>query len=178
MPSWREPGGPARADSSMQDRAWTIARLASEDELERVAALEAASFSNPWTREMLARELQHTDVTRVYVLKLPGDRIAAFCACWLVVDEVHINTVAVEESLRGQGLGTALLEHVLADLTAAGATRATLEVRRSNAAALRLYERLGFLVAAVRPNYYSQPEEDGLILWNLDLRSRMSDAHP
>ena len=67
--------------------------------------------------------------------------------------------------MRGRGIATALLEHVLADVIGAGALQATLEVRRSNIAALRLYERLGFVVAAVRPKYYSDPDEDGLILW-------------
>lgn len=159
----------------MQEPPWSIARLAGEDELDQVAAIEAASFSNPWTRAMLARELQHSEITRIYVLKLPGRGIAAFCACWLVVDEAHINTLAVEQSMRRQGLAIALLEHVLADVTADGATQATLEVRRSNVAALRLYERLGFVVAAVRPNYYSQPDEDGLILWRHDLRAGSAD---
>ena len=154
----------------MQERPWSISRLAGDVELDRVAALEAASFANPWTREMLAREVRHSDVTRVYVVKLQGGRVVAFCACWLVVDEVHINTLAVEEGERRQGIATALLEHVLTDLVAAGATHATLEVRRSNAAALRLYERLGFAVAAVRSRYYSHPEEDALVLWRHNLR--------
>lgn len=153
----------------MQERPWSISRLAGDAELDRVVALEAASFANPWTREMLARELRHSDVTRVYVVKLQDGRVVAFCACWLVVDEVHINTLAVEEGERRQGIATALLEHVLADLAAAGATHATLEVRRSNAAALHLYERLGFAVAAVRSRYYSHPEEDALVLWRHNL---------
>jgi ribosomal-protein-alanine N-acetyltransferase len=162
----------------MLEQPWSIGRLANDEELDRVADIEAASFSNPWTRDMLARELQHANITRIYVLKLADGGIAAFCACWLIIDEAHINTLAVEHSMRRQGLATALLEHVLADLAAEGARRATLEVRRSNTAALRLYERLGFVVAAVRPNYYSLPEEDGLILWRYDLQGPPADAHP
>ena len=154
----------------MEPLVWSIARLAGDDELERVVEIEAASFSRPWTREMLMRELRHSEVTRVYVVKLPDGRIVAFCACWLVMDEVHINTLAVEAPMRGRGIATALLEHVLADVIGAGALQATLEVRRSNTAALRLYERLGFVIAAVRPKYYADPEEDGLILWRHDLR--------
>jgi ribosomal-protein-alanine N-acetyltransferase len=162
----------------MQEQPWSIAQLANDEELDRVADIEAASFSNPWTRDMLARELQHANITRIYVLKLADGRVAAFCACWVIVDEAHINTLAVERSMRRQGLATALLEHVLADVAAEGARRATLEVRRSNIAALRLYERLGFVVAAVRPNYYTLPEEDGLILWRYDLQGPPVDAHP
>lgn len=162
----------------MQEPPWSIARLSGEDELDQVADIESASFSNPWTRDMLARELEQSEITRIYVLKMPDGAIAAFCACWLIVDEAHINTLAVEQSRRRQGLATALLEYVLADVTADGATQATLEVRRSNAAALALYQRLGFAVAGVRPNYYSLPDEDGLILWRHDLRAGPADPPP
>ena len=129
------------------------------------ADLESASFTNPWTREMLARELERSDVTRVYVLRLPGRRVAAFCACWVVHDELHINPIAVDESQRRRGLALRLMHHVMRDAARSGARRATLEVRRSNDAARALYERLGFSVTAIRPRYYSHPDEDALILW-------------
>jgi ribosomal-protein-alanine N-acetyltransferase len=83
----------------------------------------------------------------------------------MVLDELHINNLAVRDDFRGRGVGTALLEHVIGDGASRGAERATLEVRRSNAPARRLYERLGFEVAATRPNYYVSPAEDALILW-------------
>ena len=142
-----------------------IEQLGGSEDLDAVAALEAASFTNPWTREMLARELSRSSVARVYVLRLPGDRVAAFCACWMVVDELHINTIAVRETRRRQGLGTALMQHVLGTAAKEGVRRATLEVRRSNSPALAFYERLGFTIAAVRARYYTDPEEDALILW-------------
>jgi [ribosomal protein S18]-alanine N-acetyltransferase len=149
--------------------AWTIERLAGEEDLDAVAALEADSFTNPWTREMLARELRQSDVARVYVLRAAGRRVAAFCACWLIFDELHINTVAVDPALRRRGLATKLMEHVCSEARHEGATAVTLEVRRSNEPALRLYERLGFTVEAVRPRYYTSPEEDALILWRRGL---------
>ena len=88
-----------------------------------------------------------------------------FCCFWLVLDEIHISNLAVRAECQGRGYGSALLEHVLEVGASRGARRATLEVRRSNAAARRLYERLGFEVAATRPNYYINPREDALILW-------------
>jgi ribosomal-protein-alanine N-acetyltransferase len=130
-----------------------------------VADLEAASFTNPWTREMLSGELARNPFARVYVLRFPGTRVAAFCACWLVVDELHVNTIAVAEEYRRQGLALALMRHILTEVAAEGVKRATLEVRRSNIAAQKLYERLGFVQAGVRPGYYTQPDEDALILW-------------
>ena len=142
-----------------------IEQVTGGEDLDHVCALEAESFTNPWTREMLERELQHSDVARVYALRLAEGTIAAFCTCWVVFDELHVNTIAVSPSRRRQGLGMRLMRYVLAAAAREGATRATLEVRRSNAAALGLYERLGFRVTAVRPHYYTKPEEDALILW-------------
>jgi ribosomal-protein-alanine N-acetyltransferase len=151
-----------------------IERLRDMEDLDAVAALEAASFSNPWTREMLERELRQSDVARVYVLRLPEQRVAAFCSCWFVYDEVHINTIAVDATLRRQGLATALMQHLLAEAAEQGAQRAFLEVRRSNEAALALYSSLGFLLAGVRRDYYSQPIEDALVLLREGLKSRPS----
>jgi ribosomal-protein-alanine N-acetyltransferase len=94
----------------------------------------------------------------VYVVRLPGCRVAAFCACWLVHDELHINTIAVDARMRRQGLATALMKHLLAEAAAAGVQRTFLEVRRSNLPAQRLYERLGFTVAPP-PQLLQQPEE-------------------
>jgi ribosomal-protein-alanine N-acetyltransferase len=152
-----------------------VERLAGSEDLDAVMALEAASFSNPWTRDMLERELEPPTSARVYVLRLPEIRVAAFCSCWVIADELHINTIAVDVARRRQGFGRALMVHVLADVALEGVRRATLEVRRSNLAAQRLYEHLGFTTAGVRKRYYTQPEEDALILWRT---SDETDAIP
>ena len=145
--------------------AFRIDRFDGESDLEGVLAVEAESFTNPWTREMYAWELQNRTVCHVYVVRTEECPVAGFCAFWLVFDEIHINNVAIRPRYRGQGMGTALMRHVLAEAVRLGARRATLEVRASNADALRLYERLGFYVAASRRHYYSHPVEDALILW-------------
>ena len=150
--------------STLEPPGMVIERISEPADLDAVAALESATFTNPWTREMLERELRQTDVARVYVVRLPGYPVAAFCACWLVYDELHINTIAVDARLRRQGIATALMRYLVAEAASLGASRTYLEVRRSNLPAQRLYERLGFTVAAVRRNYYTQPEEDALVL--------------
>lgn len=162
------------------DRAaeYSITRLRDGDDLDDIAALEAASFTNPWSRDMLARELRNSDVARVYVLRRPDGHLLAFCGCWFIFDELHINTLAVKAEERRRGLATHLLRFVFAEAAAAGLTRATLEVRRSNEAALRLYGRLGFEVQGIRPKYYSQPVEDALILWSRKLGFLESDPEP
>ena len=145
-----------------------IERTLSEPDIDEIAAIEAATFSNPWTRAMYLRELQNPDVSFLYVLRMDG-QIIGFCSFWLVLDEIHINNLAIRHAYQGQRLGTALLTEVLRAGASRGAERATLEVRRSNAPARRLYESLGFEVAATRPNYYVSPPEDALILWKAGL---------
>ena len=157
---------------------YSITRLRGDDDLDEVAALEAESFTNPWSRDMLARELRNADVARVYALRRPDGHLLAFCGCWFVFDELHINTLAVKAEDRRRGLATRLLRFVFAEAAAAGLNRATLEVRRSNEAAVKLYERLGFEVQAIRPKYYSQPVEDALVLWSRTLGFLDSDTEP
>ena len=159
------------------DGSMVVERASTDEDLDAVAELEAASFINPWTRDMLARELSQNELARVYVLRLGEERVAAFCACWVIVGELHINTIAVRADLRRRGLATALMHYVLADAQREGASRATLEVRRSNEAAQRLYETLGFRLAGVRPGYYTQPDEDALILWR-DGEEKPGEATP
>ena len=151
------------------DTTFWLEPLGGDDDLDGVLEVEAQSFTNPWTRAMYAWELQNRSVCHIYVARTTACRVAAFCAFWLVVDEIHINNVAVLPLYRGRGMGSAVLRHVLDEARRLGATRATLEVRASNEGARRLYERLGFHVAGVRPNYYSSPVEDALILWRDNL---------
>ena len=150
---------------------YSVARLTADTDavLDDVAALEASSFSNPWSREMLVRELRNASVSRVYVMRDSTGSLIAFCACWFLADELHINTLAVTPGERRRGHATRLLRFVFRDAIAEGVRRATLEVRRSNEAALKLYERLGFVVRGVRRNYYERPGEDALVLWSEQL---------
>jgi ribosomal-protein-alanine N-acetyltransferase len=147
---------------------WRVERVRMEAELEPVFALQTSSFSNPWRPDALKWELEHSPVSRLYVLKDDDGCVAGFCACWHLVDELHINSVAIAPECRRAGLATELMRGVLAKAVEEGATRATLEVRRSNEAARALYERLGFAVEAIRPDYYTSPREDALILWLRD----------
>jgi ribosomal-protein-alanine N-acetyltransferase len=143
---------------------WVVEPL-TEADLDEVLEVEHASFRNPWTRQMFVWEMQNAGVSHAYVLRTPEWRVAGFCTVWRVLDEVHINNVAVRPECRGHGAGRILLMFVLREGAVHGAARATLEVRRSNAAALKLYEGLGFKVAGARRNYYTNPVEDALILW-------------
>jgi ribosomal-protein-alanine N-acetyltransferase len=131
--------------------------------IDRLMAIDAASFVRPWTRAMYESAFDNV-ITRVFLLCVDGAAVA-YCSAWLLPGELHITNVAVLPEFRRRGLARRLLETVLARAEAEGASEATLEVRRSNRPALALYEALGFRTTAVRPDYYLDPVEDALILW-------------
>jgi [ribosomal protein S18]-alanine N-acetyltransferase len=142
----------------------TLGYLTVIEEIDGVLEVEQTSFTNPWTRAMYVAELEHHDVSRILLARDAHGRTIGFCSFWRVLDELHINNLAVLPEHRGQGVASALLTRVLDDGASGGAARALLEVRRSNDAALRLYGRFGFAVTAVRRGYYTQPDEDALVL--------------
>ena len=139
-----------------------VDRLRDAADLDAVLAVEGASFNSPTTRAWYESELQRPDVCFVYLIRVPA--VAGFCAFWRVVDQIHINNLAIHPDFRGRGLGKRLLSAVLDEAARLGAPHATLEVRRSNEPARRLYEQAGFAIAGVRSSYYTNPIEDALIL--------------
>jgi ribosomal-protein-alanine N-acetyltransferase len=144
---------------------YAISRVTSPSDIDEILAIEQASFTNPWTREMYLNELDNEGVSYIYAARDETGRAVGFCSFWRIFDEVHINNLAVSPESRRGGVATALLNRVLEEGARLGATRATLEVRRSNEAARRLYERFHFAEAGVRHGYYSHPVEDALVLW-------------
>jgi len=149
-----------------------VRRVIAGEPLDEVARLQEASFTSPWSAEAINWELRETGVARLYVLQqnpAPAGGtppLLAYCACWVIVDELHINSIAVAPAARRRGHARRLLDHVFREVVAEGVTAGTLEVRRSNTAALALYAGLGFQVEAVRVDYYQHPREDALILWH------------
>jgi tRNA threonylcarbamoyl adenosine modification protein YeaZ/ribosomal-protein-alanine acetyltransferase len=164
----RDRAGMTPPGGRMSGQEIVIAR-AEPDDLAGVAALQQRTFTNPWAVDALRWELEHTDVARLYVARAGGE-VVGYCACWLIFDELHVNSLAVDPAWRRQGVARRIWRAVLADVVPQGARTATLEVRRSNDAARALYEALGFQVEGVRHDYYQHPREDALILWHRHLR--------
>ncbi len=142
-----------------------VRRVAAGEPLTAVAALQAESFIRPWGIDDIARELRENPVARLYVLEAERGQLLGFCAGWIVAGELHINSLAIPPVARRQGYARLLLQRVFAAAVQEGAEAATLEVRRSNTAAVALYTALGFAVEGVRKDYYEQPQEDALVLW-------------
>lgn len=141
-----------------------VTPLESAADLDAILEVDAESFLRPWTREMYEAELRNPAVTRIFLVRT-GNQVAGYCAAWFLPGELHINNLAIRPALRRQRLASLLLAAVLDAAGAAGCQRATLEVRRSNHAARKLYEGMGFQLAGIRHDYYAEPVEDALILW-------------
>lgn len=155
---------------SSETKNYVVIEPLAHDDIDDVLALEEAAFTNPWTRAMYLAELENSGVSYCFLARDTERRAMGFCSFWRVLDELHINNLAVRPELRRTGIGSRLLAFVLKKGGELGARRATLEVRRSNDPARLLYERFGFSVAGVRAGYYSKPVEDALVLWREDLQ--------
>lgn len=133
------------------------------DDLPSVHRIEQASFTTPWPEHAYRSELE-TNRLATYLVARAGDRIVGYGGMWLMVDEAHITTFAIHPAWRRQHIGERLLLALLDLAIDRGAHEATLEVRLSNLAARRLYEKYGFRPVGLRPRYYSDDHEDALIM--------------
>lgn len=134
-----------------------------EGDIEALARIEAESFSMPWTRQDFRELLAHSYC--FYYVALAEGQPVGFCGYVDICHEAAIDNVAVAGAYRNRGIGQALLREAIAAGEAAGVEAFTLEVRVSNAAAIHIYEKLGFHSVGIRPGFYEKPREDALIMW-------------
>ena len=134
------------------------------DDVDGVQDVERASFPVPWPASAFRHELTQNKNAR-YIVARDGERIVAYAGLWLMVDEAHITTFAVLPEERRRRIGERLLQRQFEIAHELNAEWLTLEVRASNLAAQRLYEKYGFRRAGVRRRYYSDNNEDALIMW-------------
>jgi ribosomal-protein-alanine N-acetyltransferase len=130
-----------------------------------VAEIEKLCFTPPWSLREILREIEENESAR-YVVCADERRVISYAGLWAVLNEGHITNVAVHPDFRGRGFGSAVLEALMERTRRGeGLTDFTLEVRASNAAALRLYEKAGFREEGRRRGYYAEPSEDAIIMW-------------
>jgi ribosomal-protein-alanine N-acetyltransferase len=136
-------------------------------DLPAVIELEKIAFRNPWSPELLRRELSHEWSTILLAEEpAPGGqfRLLGFLIYWIVHDELHILNVATAPEHRRRGVARAVLTAALAHGRARKCTLVTLEVRRNNEGALNLYRSFGFRAVGIRPNYYVDEGEDAIVM--------------
>ena len=135
----------------------------SADHLDEAAALERVCFSDPWSRNMLAEELDNALAAFLAALDGTG-AVVGYAGLQVVLDEGYILNIAVRPDCRRQQIASQLLEVFINFAQGNRLSFLTLEVRASNAPAIALYERWGFAEAGRRRNYYEHPREDAVIM--------------
>lgn len=134
------------------------------DHLEELEKLERICFSRPWSRKMLAEELENQCAAFLVSEDSVSGRVLGYAGLMVVADEGYITNVAVFPEYRRQGIAAQILQVFLHFAEANRLAFLTLEVRPSNAAAIALYQGFGFEEVGRRKNYYDLPKEDALIL--------------
>ncbi|HEV8229163.1 MAG TPA: ribosomal protein S18-alanine N-acetyltransferase [Candidatus Limnocylindria bacterium] len=141
------------------------------DDIAAVQDVERASFPVPWPANAFRHELSQNKNAR-YIVAREGDRIVGYAGLWLALDEAHITTFAVIPERRRRRIGERMLVRLFDMAGDLKAEWLTLEVRASNFPAQRLYEKYGFRPAGIRRRYYSDNNEDAIIMWTERLRDR------
>ena len=139
-----------------------IIRRMTMNDVDGVAAVEAATFPTPWSRDAFQSEMKN--VAARYLVAEKDGKVIGYAGAWIILDESHITNIAVLEAERGQGIGRKLTHGLMQYLSNLGAAYATLEVRKSNEVAQNLYKSLGFIKLGVRKRYYEDNGEDALIM--------------
>ena len=152
-----------------QDYSSIVFREMTDDDLDAVVRLERECFTEPWSLRMFREELDHRPQTYFFVARGADDDLLGYGGAWFLVDECHVVNIAVRTDQRRRKLGALCLLHLIDQSLARGMKRFTLEVRANNEAALRLYEKFGFIAVALRKQYYREEKQDAVVMWIHDI---------
>lgn len=141
----------------------------SQHHIPSILEIEKGSQTSPWSEQSFRNELDHKH--GVFVVALVGSDVRGFGGEWILADEAHITTIAVDPEFRNQGLGRQIMDELLHRAVERGALCSTLEVRAGNQAAIKLYQDLGYVSSGIRKAYYPDNKEDAVVMWLHDLSS-------
>ncbi|MGI6620779.1 MAG: ribosomal protein S18-alanine N-acetyltransferase [Bacillota bacterium] len=144
-----------------------ISKMTTKD-IDEVLAIERQSYPTPWSRNAFTSELTSNLYAHYFTARIDGTLVGYF-GMWVFFDEAHITNIAVDPRFRRQGIGERMLRFAFSKARELGATKMTLEVRLSNHGAQNLYRKLGFQDRGIRKGYYSDTNEDAIIMWKDDL---------
>jgi ribosomal-protein-alanine N-acetyltransferase len=133
-----------------------------------VLEIEQMSFSVPWPRDAYRNELQENRLAFYFVAR-EMHRTVGYAGMWVILDEAHVTTIAVDPLYRRQRIGERLLVTLIDEALRRGARWITLEVRKSNLGAQSLYRKYGFKDIGIRKGYYSDNHEDAIVMWTGNL---------
>ena len=141
-----------------------VIRAMTLEDIPTIITIEEVSFPTPWKVESFESELRDNHLSRYYCLEI-NNNIVGYMGLWIIMGEAHITNIAIWPGCRGQGWGEYLIRAVMNKMVSSGVRRLTLEVRVTNETAQNLYSKVGFRAAGVRKKYYSDNQEDALIMW-------------
>ncbi|HLY01910.1 MAG TPA: ribosomal protein S18-alanine N-acetyltransferase [Candidatus Cybelea sp.] len=150
---------------------FAIAPMATPD-VAAVTRIERACFSTVWPNDAFYNELSTNKLAHYFVGRFE-DRVVAYGGIWVILEDSHITTLAVDPDYRGRRFGEVLLMRLIDEAIDRGAGWMTLEVRESNTVAQRLYRKYGFTTVTMRAGYYSDDNESALIMWAGSLKSEL-----
>lgn len=157
---------PAQRPSRFKIQPMTTADIAA------VTRIERASFTTVWPSDAFHNELSTNKLAHYFVGRY-DDRVVAYGGIWVILEDSHVTTLAVDPEYRGRRFGEVLLLRLIDEAIERGAAWITLEVRESNVVAQRLYRKYGFTTVTMRSGYYSDDNESALIMWAGSLRSEL-----
>ena len=158
-----------RPQPASDDAPLTIASMIDAD-VRDVLRIEEQSFSTTWPSNAFFQELHDNKLAHYYVGRI-NDRLVAYGGIWVILEDSHVTTIAVLPEFRGRRYGEQMLLHLLDQAIDRGASWMTLEVRESNTAAQGLYRKYGFTTVSNRKGYYSDNNENALVMWAGNLKS-------
>ncbi len=135
------------------------------EHIDGIMEIEKDSFAIPWTRKSVEDELKNK--LAIYIVALEDSKVIGYGGMWHVVTEGHITNVAVHRDYRQKGVGDAIIKNMIEIAKKKEMIGLTLEVRKSNRAALGLYIKNGFKLDGIRKEYYEDNKEDAYIMWNM-----------
>lgn len=144
--------------------------------LKDVLRIEEASFLSPWSFQSFYNEIV-SNPYGYYIVAVEDNKVIGYGGMWILFDECHITTIAVDPSRRREGIGRRIMEHLIDKAREENVEWISLEVRISNIPAQNLYKSLGFEVVGVRRKYYQPNNEDALIM-RLMLKGRKYNVYP
>ncbi len=141
-----------------------VIRAMTEEDIDAIVEIEKEAFSTPWSKESFLTEIRDNLLAKYIVAEIEN-KVVGYGGIWLILTEGHITNIAVKKEYQGLGIGNKLVEGLIIYCTSRGIDSMTLEVRKSNIVAQNLYKKYGFIDYGIRPKYYSDNNEDAIIMW-------------
>ena len=137
-------------------------RRATKTDIDDIAYIEEECFSTPWSRKSIAESMSHEPWS--FFVAVCDRKIVGYGGVYLILDEGQISNIAVLPAFRGKGIGRAILDEIGSYCRSMECEKITLELRKSNSVAGALYKSYGFVAVGERPNFYSNPVEDAILM--------------